>query len=107
MVGRVIGIVRAEVEDGLRSEVAERDVIRTSEGVLVNVHDEVVVLVPMLVAAGAELAINSKVHRRLEHVAVHVVEDARDFDVLFLRYGKGSPLAFIAGHEMPIMSMLM
>ena len=84
MVGGVVFVVGAEVEDGLSPEVAEGHVVGAAKGVLVDVHDEVVVVVPMLVAAGAITSINAEVHGGLQDVTVHVVQHTRDGDVLNL-----------------------
>ena len=84
MVGGVIIVVGTEVEDRLCTEVAERDVVGATKGVLVHVHDQVLVVVPMLVAAGAVGAVDAEVHRRLQNVPVDVLQHGGDFHVLFI-----------------------
>ena len=81
-----------------------------------DVHDEVVVIVPVLVASCSITAFDAQVHGRLEDVAMHVVEHARDGHVLTSgsmsrsrprMVGERVAVFLDGGHEMPIMSMLM
>ena len=90
--------------------------VRSPERVFMNVHDEVVVVVPVLVAPGSITAFDSKVHGRLEDVAMDVVKHAGDGDILDFgvnvgsrprMVGEGVAVFLDGGHEMPIMSMLM
>ena len=73
------------MEDGLRSEVAEGDVVGSPKGVLMNIHHEVVVVVPMLVATCSIRTFDPQVHWCLQNVSVNVVEHGCDFDVLYGR----------------------
>ena len=69
------------------TKIPEGDVVGATKGVLVDVHHQIGMVLPMLVTAGAVGPVDAEVHRCLQHVSMHVVEDAGDGHVLFVRVG--------------------